>query len=486
MKIKYSMRKFTIIILGIIFFTNSLYAQLFFGSPSLGFTQACASSSFNTYYVTIPFSPASSLNGSNQFIVELSDATGNFSGATTVYTSPAGSVTASPATLGFAIPQTTGGEGYRVRVKSTSPASTSGSSVAFPAYYKIQDSPFSINNLVPTGVYCSGSSYLLTIDNPGTGTNDSPLQYPSLTFDWYKEISPTTSVFVSSGSSLNVNEPGTYFVKTNYGTCTSDSYSNRVAVSLASGQPTTPSNSSLGNPYCAGDGPTTLSCISGTSYQWYKDGTIIADATSQTYITNNPGMYSVTVNLGNCVATGSLDLENNGFNSSIDVSDINNIQTDESLVATVTTDALSPDFKWYLNDEIIPGATTNTYEATEFGDYKVVVTQTVDCISSMEFLYTLVLNEPFPDVEKIPNLIRPNTADGKNDKWIIPIKYTNGNDNTEVIIMDSRGVVVHRTKSYQNNWPEDPIDFKSINPVYYYIITTQNNTIKKGSITVVK
>ena len=61
-------------------------------------------------------------------------------------------------------------------------------------------------------MYCSGSSYLLTIDNPGTGTNDSPLQYPSLTFDWYKETSPTMSVFVSSGSSLNVNEPGTYAV----------------------------------------------------------------------------------------------------------------------------------------------------------------------------------------------------------------------------------------------------------------------------------
>ena len=334
-------------------------------------------------------------------------------------------------------------------------------------------------------MYCSGSSYLLTIDNPGTGTNDSPLKYPSLTFKWYKETSPTTSEFVDSGSSLMVNQPGTYFVQTNYGTCTSDSYSNRVAVSLASSEPTTAINSSLGNPYCAGDGPTTLSCINGSSYQWYKDGTIITDATNQTYMTNDAGMYSVTVNLGSCVATGSLDLQNNGFSSSIDVSGDNKIQEGESLVATVTTDATSPDFTWYLNDTIIPGATSNSYEASELGDYKVVVTQTVDCVSSKEFLYTLVLDEPFPDVAKIPNLIRPNTADGKNDKWILPKVYVSGT-NTEVIIMNSRGVVVHRTKDYQNNWPENPIVFTSINPVYYYIITTQNNTIKKGSITVVK
>ena len=76
MKIKYSMRKFTIIILGIIFFTNSLYAQLFFGSPSLGFTQACASSTFNTYNVTFTFSPVAVLSPTNQFKIELSDATG--------------------------------------------------------------------------------------------------------------------------------------------------------------------------------------------------------------------------------------------------------------------------------------------------------------------------------------------------------------------------------------------------------------------------
>ncbi len=394
------------------------------------------------------------------------------------------SVTLSPATLAFSLPQTTGGEAYRVRVKSTSPAATSGSSVAFPAYYKIQDSPFSINNLVSTGVYCSGSSYLLTIDNPGTGTNDSPLKYPSLTFNWYKETSPTTSEFVASGSTLSVNQPGTYFVKTNYGTCTSDSYSNRVAVSLASGEPTTTITSSLGNPYCAGDGPTTLNCINGSSYQWYKEGTLITGATSQTYITNDSGLYSVTVNLGNCVATGSLDLQNNGFSSSIDVSDINNIQEGESLIATVTTDATSPDFTWYVDDTIIPGATSNTYEATEFGDYKVVITQTTGCVSSNEFLFTLVLYEPFPDVDKIPNLISPNN-DGINDTWIIPKVYVSGT-NTEVIIMNSRGEVVHRTNNYQNNWPENQIDFKSINPVYYYIITTQNNTTKKGSITVVK
>lgn len=478
------MRNFTIVIFVFLSLIENLSAQLVIGNPSLGFTQACASSTFNTYNVTFTFSPVSSLGPTNQFSIELSDASGSFASPTTVFTSAAGAVTASPATLAFELPQTTGGEGYKLRIKSTAPAVTSGNSATFPAYYKIQDSPFSINNLVATATFCSGGSYLLTIDNPGTGTNDSPLKYPSLTFNWYRETSPTTSVFVAAGSSLSVNVPGKYFVETNYGTCTSNSFSNRVTVTeetLTGGSTIT---SSLGNPICASQGTTTLSASAGNSYQWIKDGEVISGATNQTYDTNVSGVYSVTINFGGCEETANIDLQTEQITSSIDVSDINRIETGESLIANVTTDANNPDFKWYLNDTLISGETSNTYEATEFGDYKVVVTQTTGCVISNEFLYKVELYEPFPDVEKIPNLISPN-GDGVNDTWIIPLQYVSGT-NTQVTILSSQGKVVLQTNDYQNNWPENQIDFKNINPVYYYIITTQNNTTKKGSITVVK
>lgn len=479
---KEQMRNFTFIIFVLIFFTNNVYSQLVIGTPVLGFTQACASPSFNSYNVTFTFSPQTSLTASNQFIIELSNASGSFASPTTIYTSAAGAVTVSPATLTFSLPNTTAGETYRLRVKSTSPAAISSGSVAFAAYYKIQDSPFSINNLNSTGSYCTGGTYLLTIDNPGTGTNDSPLKYPSLTFNWYQETSPTTSVFVASGSSLSVNQPGVYFVKTNYGTCTSDSFSNRVTVSETTSGATTSISSSLGNPYCVSDGATTLSTTNGNSYQWSKDGVSISGATSQTYSTNEAGLYSVTVNLGSCSASASIDLQNNGITSSIDVPENNSIQSGESLIATVTTDAVSPDFKWYLNGTLISSAVSNSYEASQFGDYRVVVTQTSGCSASNEFLFSI--NEPFPDVANIPNLISPN-GDGINDTWVIPQEFVSGS-NTEVVIMSSQGKIVLQTSNYLNNWPDTQIDFKSINPVYYYIITTQSKTIRKGSITVVK
>lgn len=476
------MRNFTIIIL-IFSLTKTINAQIVIAKPNLGFTQACASPTFNTYSVTFSFSPESALSATNQFIIELSDASGNFTNPTTVFTSAQGSVTASPATLWFSLPTTTAGEAYRVRVKSTAPAATSiNPSNAFAAYYKIQDTPFSINNLIGTGAYCSGGSYLLTIDNPGTGSNDSPLQYPSLTFNWYRETSPTTSVFVASGNTLAVNTPGTYFAQTNYGTCTSNSFSNRVTISQASSGVSSSINSSLGNPYCINEGSTTLSAINGNSYQWFKDGTAISGATNQTYITNVAGTYSVTINLGNCVANASIDLDNSGFTSTIDVSGNNILNEGDTLSATVTTDAVDPEFEWYLNDVIIAGETGNSYDVTQAGSYKVIVNQTSGCIASNEHLFTVT--EAFPNVTKIPNLISPN-GDGINDTWVIPQQYVTGT-NTEVIIISSQGKIVLKTNGYQNNWPQNEIDFKDINPVYYYIITTQNNQTKKGSITVVK
>jgi gliding motility-associated-like protein len=478
-KIKYRMRNLTIFIF--LCLIENLSAQIVIGAPSLGFTQACASPSFNTYNVSFTFTE-SGLSATNQFKIELSDATGSFSSATTIYTSNAGAVTISPATLSFSVPTTSSGEAYKLRIKSTAPAVTSSNSVAFAAYYKIQDTPFSINNLISTGAFCTGGSYLLTIDNPGSGSNDSPLQYPSLTFNWYKETSPTTFVFVASGPTLSVNQPGTYFVETNYGTCTSNSYSNRVTVSESSSGNTSGISSSLGNPYCSSDGTTTLSAINGNSYKWFKDGVEISGAVNQMYQTNQAGTYAVTVDLGGCVSNASINLLSNGFDSSIDVPEINTIQSGETLVVTVTTTASNPEFKWFLNEALISGATGNSYGATQFGSYKVEIKQTTGCLATIEHLFSV--SEPFPDVDKIPNLISPN-GDGINDTWIIPKEYVNGT-NSEVIIMSSQGKVVFKTNNYQNNWPDNQINFTEINPVYYYVITAQNNKIKKGSITVVK
>ncbi len=461
-------------------------AQIVIGTPNLGFSQACASDSFNTYNATFIFSPEAGLNASNQFVVELSDADGDFSNAVEIYTSTPGSITESPATVNFSFPTNTAGEYYKIRIKSTAPVATSAGSAPFAAYYKIQDAPFTINNLVSTGAFCLGGSYLLTIDNPGSGTNDSPLNYPSLTFNWFKETGPTTSEFIAEGDTLEVTEEGTYFVETNYGTCTSDSFSNRVTIyQVASGDAEAGVSSSLGNPFCPDNGATTLSTISANSYQWFKDGEAIIGATEQMYEAMESGTYAVQVDLGSCSAFGAIELESEAFEASINVDEMTVIAEGESLSVLVSSTASNPIYEWYLNDNIITEATSDTYEATLQGNYTVIVTETNGCQASRELTFSIEeAVDPFPEVEKIPNIVSPN-GDGFNDTWIIPTAYVSGT-NTEVMIMTNRGKVVLQTDNYLNNWPENDLELTSVNQVFYYVISTPDGDTKKGSITVVR
>jgi len=458
------------------------YAQVTLGPPNLEFNLACASPSFNIFNVTFSATPQSALGASNEFIIELSDGTGSFADSIEINANIE-TVTTSSIVLSFSIPETTSGDAYKLRIKSTDPVAISSNSDAFEAYYRIHNEDFTINNFVDTAEYCSGGSYLLTID-PSSESNNSPLDFPSLTYNWFRVVNEETSTFtlVSTGPTFSVDTPGTYFAETNYGTCTNDSRSNRVTVIEIGGGGglTADIDSSLGNPYCIDDGPTTLSTISGNSYQWFKDGIEIVDAVDQTYITNESGTYTVSIDLGTCIANATITLENGESENEINVMETNPIGEGETLDVIVTTSAVNAQFEWYLNNAVIIGETEDTYTVTEPGNYSVIVSQMGGC--SQEFVFSVI--DIFPSVEEIPNLVSPN-ADGTNDTWIVPQSYIRGT-NTNITIISSNGEIVFETDNYLNNWPVEDIEFKNINPVYYYIIEAENGDIKKGSITVIK
>lgn len=474
----------TLILFSILFFAkSSMYAQKI--TPEiLNFDRICAGVSSTSYDATFLYT---GFDAGTTFEVELSDKDGSFINPTKT-TGVTKDDAPNRKTITFTVPvNIVGSDIYKLRVKSSTGVLSSNffSSTQkgfFPVYYKIHDKQYTINGFNPAATFCSGGNYLLTIDpDSANPENDSPLKYSSLSYNWYRDNgtgNPATLVAGASGSSYSVTTAGTYYVETNYGTCTSLSYSNRVAVSASGSGSSVTIVSSLGNPFCASANGTVLTATSGNSYLWKKDGTVITGATNRTYSATESGLYTVDVDFGGCKATGSIDLKSNSFTASIDVADEFQLEEGETLSVSVTTDATSPTYEWYLNNNLISGATTGSYLVAAIGIYKVKISQSSGCISSKEFTFQAKGKAGPSSV--IPNII---SLSGASPYWNIPDEYKNAN--TKVMIISSNGDMVLDVNNYQGDWPQTSINFKNVNPVYYYVIKGDAGE-KKGSITVIR
>ncbi len=470
------------ILFSIIIFTKSnSYAQAaIVPQPLNGLQKLCAGPSFNEFFATFSYV---NFPAGTTFEVELSDATGSFL-TTTTATIKLQTTDLSPTqqTIKFGLPTNLiGSQVYGIRIKSSTGVTSArfrnsiDNASDFPAYYKIYESTFSINKKNSSAVICSGGSVTLSVDNDTPAVpGSSPLLYPNLKYIWYKD---DVAIAGQSTKDLVVNAPGNYFAVVDYGDCTDNNIaSNRVTVASATGGSAVTIDSSLGNPFCASGDGTVLTATSGNSYIWTKNGVELGRTRSIN--AKESGVYNVEVDFGGCKATGSINLQSNGFSASIDVAETTSINEGETLNVTVTTDAANPDFQWFLNGNAISGANANSYLVAVPGNYKVTVSQATGCVSSQDFNFKV--NGPAKPTTLIQNIIK---LGGLNPYWNIPDEYKNAN--TNVIILSSNGEKVLDVVNYQGDWPQTAIDFKNVNPVYYYVIKSDTGE-KKGSITVIK
>ncbi|HEX8577395.1 MAG TPA: gliding motility-associated C-terminal domain-containing protein [Flavobacterium sp.] len=461
----------------LLFNSTTTYAQIAinFIQP-FAFSSACASNGFNTYTVRFTVSPIANIQAGNQFQLELSDATGSF--ANPVNVGAPSTAATSTITISFSLPITVSGEGYKLRVRSSAPATQSAPSNAFPAYYRVHDIDFKINNGLSAVAICTGGSFTLSIDNPNNNT--SPVFYPQLTYNWYKNNVEITG---QTGPSLTVTQLGDYYVETNYGSCSpSASQSQIVAVSTASAASLTITNS--GSDFiCQGDSSLLVSNFTsnpGYEFQWYNGTTIINGATTDNYEATGPGVYKLVLNTGTCtLESNAITIGLTPINATLNLPSPTIISAGQTIVLEVTTDVTNPVFEWFINDQPVT-STGNTFAATRAGEYKVIVRQTAGCVTSKEL--TIKLEKPASDL--IPNFVSAN-ADGYNDTWDLPSTILS-KSNIEVKILNNLGKLIYTNSNYKNTWPEDLSIIPNTNPVFYYIISENNNTISQGSITVIK
>ncbi|MGQ7945989.1 T9SS type B sorting domain-containing protein [Flavobacterium sp. WC2509] len=450
---------------------------------------------FNEYQAKFVIS---NFDPSVTFSVVLSDTNGSFTTPTATIPLPplVGTPpdTATDKTLTFAIPTNlVGSDKYQLRVKSSTGVLSSSftiygtvSTKSLPVYFKAFNGAFFINDKKPTISYCSGGSVTLTVYQDQSDPNSSPLKYPQLKYNWYKD---DVLIAGESTKSLVINSPGVYHAKLNYGPCSDDNFRSQSVIATSSSIVASAAiSSSSGNPFCSSE-QTTLTATAGNSYVWTKDGAIIAQATSQTYQTNVAGVYTCEVDFGGCKSIATIDLKTKAtiianyedvyINKVVAEAETVSFAEGDTLALTTTTNVSNPIYQWYLNDNAILGATQSALDITTPENYKVIIS---GCSMSFIVKYSSVINYNVP---QISNVVTPNN-DGTNDIWIVPEIYNN--TNTHVLILSSLGEKVFETDNYDNSngWPQSDIEFKNFNPVFYYIITPKGESAKKGSITLLK
>lgn len=471
--------------------TNS-YAQTIV-PQQLGYPRICAGlivdgKPFNEYNATFSYVD---FPAGTTFEVELSDDLGNFTTPTaTTKISFTDNAALQQQTIKFAVPTNLkGSDTYSMRIKSNTATPVyslrfrnSQAVTSFPIYYRTYVESFFINDKLATATYCTGGSLSLSIYNPTPADiPSSPANYSNLKYKWFKD---DVAIAGQSGKTLLVNAPGVYYAQIDYGGCNDENFSsNRVTVTSSTSGSSVTVDSSLGNPFCSSGTGTTLTATAGNKYQWKKNGAVITGATNRSYTTNEAAVYTVDVDFGGCTATGTIDLKGNNFNASLNVPAANVIAPNETLSVTVTTNAVNPTFQWFLGNNVISGANTNTYVVSARGNYKVKVSQAAGCVVEQELPFTVSYDgNPVTSVEKIANII--SLSSYPYDVWDIPSEYKN--PETSVKIISSNGDMVLDVVNYQGDWPPSgSIDIKNVNPVYYYVIQSGTGE-RKGSITLIK
>jgi len=111
-----------------------------------------------------------------------------------------------------------------------------------------------------------------------------------------------------------------------------------------------------------------LSSATGLSYQWYRNGNVVAGAVSASYAADTAGIYTVTVSSGIC----------SEILSSVSVLNAPHPVISHGAGSILYTGSFST-YQWLHNGLPITGATSSVYNAVATGTYNVIVTDGNGC-----------------------------------------------------------------------------------------------------------
>lgn len=505
---KTKMKHILVLALFVLPFLGQIYGQQRITNLTLSFSNACVSSSFNDFNVEFGWD-GNLAAADNQFIVELSSPTGEFSGTVNGVTYPVelatfqgrgrdgkdnkGQTLANPniTRINFSFPTSVGGTGYKIRVRATKPNVQAESNkvaihyVAVQSRLRIEEGP-SID-------LCKGQKKTLSADHKNAAS-----------YIWYKDGNVIPN---EKKATLEVSETGKYQVEVDNSSCSSAvTKSTEVEVKVIDETGLPAISVEGGNvKMCEGATQTLSASIkhsSGYKYIWYKDGVKVKEGegavTYEVLASEVPANFSVEYSkMGTMCdfAQRSAEVSLSKHEKEEFELKLLNKATEETysggsvpLRIDISPRTVQTTIKWYkdgliLNDNENNPITTKEIQATEAGTYKVEVASTADC-PDLVVTKTAEVQVKVVEIEKIPNLVIRDSQETLNRKWILPEKYKNAQ--TQVTIYSQTGEKVYDGTNYKDEFPkgEAQPENKGRSQLFFYVIKLSGGESKQGTITV--
>lgn len=326
---------------------------------------------------------------------------------------------------------------------------------------------------------CQNSSIVIAvqtinaISTGGTITNVTTDLRESLNYVWQRDGVDLRSSTTASLSLSDISENGTYNL-----TATIEGFSttsNSLNVVLRTDEVLTIAASDL--TVCNTTDQITLNTstdLAGETFQWLRNGAVI-NSTDASLQTTEIGTYQLLISREGCLVPSNEVIISPFDESLITLDSPEAVVFVEGSSKTITASGGTA-YEWTDSTNNIISS-SNAVTLTTEGNY--TLTAYIDaCVVIKSITVT------YRDTFRIPNVITVN-GDGINDFWFLPNSFSNQPD-VNVIIFNDRGEEVFNVTNYQNNWPENNQGFTSQNMIFYYTIKKGGDTLRQGTITVIK